>query len=187
MFNNFGSLVNFINENEKNIIIINLFIIDLNKNKIKKVGIYCIVILVIIVAWLWPVVIFKNEIIFDKAKFTEEWIKIFLTSIIIAIGFKYLGKIQKENSSMIFLQKVKTRLADILVELKKEVKSELLSELQKTIETIKSFDDDFEKVFKSELQYINGLTRNVKIGNITITKNDKQKLYKILRKFINSL
>ena len=66
------------------------------KNIFGKHPIICIFTLIILC--IWPILVFYKYIIFNPAKFTEEYLKIFINSIILFLIIKYYSiKIEKYN------------------------------------------------------------------------------------------
>ena len=65
----------------------------------------------------WPIVVFKlwqNAIHFNKAKFTEEWIKIFITTVIIGLLIKFYDLIIRNRTVKYEVNGIKESLINLI-------------------------------------------------------------------------
>ena len=125
--------------------------------------------LLLVILGFWPAIIFYDQIILDVAKFTEEWIKIFTSSILVYLLMKYYNMKKKENE-------LRLNLIDVLTLINKKCLSKV--ELQR----LAFFEEKMKSQFK-ELNINLVLFRKIngnRIWGSGITTADEEYLAKFI-------
>jgi hypothetical protein len=133
-------------------------------------------ILLLVIVGTWPIVVFYNKIDFDPAKFTEEWIKTFITVIVIGLIIKFYDRIINKRKHEIDTNSIKSNIISIIDDFKFSVKN--INELLNLISIIKSYG----YLTDIDVAFLMNIADKLKQNNPHLTEGDKIKTLSILDK-----